>query len=262
MTGMEIALLILGILVFIASFIVPETMKGQIEEGSPVSDEKIRKMVDGQLRVAKEQLQDTTDETIQYAMEKAERSLERITNEKITAVSEFSDTVLSDINKNHQEVMFMYDMLHDKQKNLKETAVMVDQTNAKAKEMQNELELVTKQLQDDAESRKSKPEKEPEPVQTDKAADSGDSFESINLVKEKITDIPAKKTRKSTRAKAEKIIEPLAMPVVGDSENAGNNNNDRILELHKKGKSNIAIAKELGLGVGEVNLVIDLFEVM
>ena len=54
----------------------------------------------------------------------------------------------------------------------------------------------------------------------------------------------------------------MAMPVVGDSENAGNNNNDRILELHKKGKSNIAIAKELGLGVGEVNLVIDLFEVM
>ena len=70
MTGMEIALLILGILVFIASFIVPEKMKGQIEEGSPVSDEKIREMVDGQLRAAKERLQDTTDETIQYTFKK------------------------------------------------------------------------------------------------------------------------------------------------------------------------------------------------
>lgn len=262
MTGMEIALLILGILVFIASFIVPETMKEPGEEGNRISDEKIKEMVDGQIRTAKEQLQDTTDETIQYAMEKAERSLERITNEKITAVSEFSDTVLSDINKNHQEVMFMYDMLHDKQKNLKETAVMVDQTNAKAKETQNELELATKKLQDDVESRQKEPVKEPDPVQADKAVDAGDSFESISLVKEKITDKPAKKTRKSTKAKTEKIIEPMAMPVVGDSENAGNNNNDRILELHKKGKSNIAIAKELGLGVGEVNLVIDLFEVM
>ena len=38
------------------------------------------------------------------------------------------------------------------------------------------------------------------------------------------------------------------------------NNNDRILELHKAGKSNMAIAKELGLGIGEVKLVIDLFE--
>ena len=38
------------------------------------------------------------------------------------------------------------------------------------------------------------------------------------------------------------------------------NNNERILELHNQGKSNVAIAKELGLGVGEVKLVIDLFE--
>ena len=38
------------------------------------------------------------------------------------------------------------------------------------------------------------------------------------------------------------------------------NNNERILELHNAGKSNMAIAKELGLGIGEVKLVIDLFE--
>ena len=34
------------------------------------------------------------------------------------------------------------------------------------------------------------------------------------------------------------------------------------MELHKAGKSNMAIAKELGLGLGEVKLVIDLFEGM
>ena len=38
------------------------------------------------------------------------------------------------------------------------------------------------------------------------------------------------------------------------------NNNDRILSLHKEGKSNMAIAKELDLGVGEVKLVLDLFK--
>ena len=40
----------------------------------------------------------------------------------------------------------------------------------------------------------------------------------------------------------------------------GNNKNDKILSLHAEGKSNVAIAKELGLGVGEVKLVIDLFK--
>ena len=38
------------------------------------------------------------------------------------------------------------------------------------------------------------------------------------------------------------------------------NNNDKILELHRLGMSEVAIAKELGLGVGEVMLVIGLFE--
>ena len=38
----------------------------------------------------------------------------------------------------------------------------------------------------------------------------------------------------------------------------GGNNNEHILEMHRAGKSNMAIAKELGLGIGEVKLVIDL----
>ena len=37
-------------------------------------------------------------------------------------------------------------------------------------------------------------------------------------------------------------------------------NKEKILSLHKKGKSNMAIAKSLGLGIGEVKLIIDLFE--
>ncbi len=37
------------------------------------------------------------------------------------------------------------------------------------------------------------------------------------------------------------------------------NNNEKILAMHQEGKSNIAIARELGIGVGEVKLVIDLF---
>ena len=47
--------------------------------------------------------------------------LERVTNEKIMAVNEYSDTVLEEINKNHKEVLFLYDMLNDKHDNLKNT---------------------------------------------------------------------------------------------------------------------------------------------
>ena len=50
------------------------------------------------------------------------------------------------------------------------------------------------------------------------------------------------------------------MPVHFESDNDGRkNSNEMIRKLHSEGKSNMQIARELGLGVGEVKLVIDLF---
>lgn len=276
MTGMEIALLILGIVVFIASFVIPETMKEVDEDTVRLSEEKVKEIVDEQVKDAKNRIDDIVDEALSYGVEKSERSLERVTNEKITAVSEFSETVLSDINKNHQEVMFMYDMLHDKQKSLHETVVQADKTSAMAKEAKTELELAAKELTAKQETEVVRGESSPV-LDVDYLIDQNTSideiaaliserketvgeepsFEEIDLVKETV-----KKPKKTTKAKTGKVIEPVAMPVIGAMANESNNNNDRILELHKQGKSNIAIAKELGLGVGEVNLVIDLFEVM
>ena len=49
-------------------------------------------------------------------------------------------------------------------------------------------------------------------------------------------------------------------PVEEKEESLPENNNDKILRLHKQGMSSVDIAKELGLGVGEVKLVINLFK--
>ncbi len=233
MTGMEIVLLILGVVVFVASFIIPESKKDVEEQSLELGEEKVKEIIDVQMKEAKTQLQDVVDETLSYAVEKSERSLERVSNEKITAVSEFSETVLGDIHKSHQEVMFLYDMLHDKQKNLFETAKEVDKTSAKAKETKNELETAAKLIQEEL-------------IQE-------------TVVKEKTFEALPVET---VKAEESRVVEPVA---VVEEETVGDdtaNNNELILKMHKQGKSNVAIAKELGLGVGEVNLVIDLFEVM
>lgn len=233
MTGMEIVLLILGVVVFVASFIIPESKKDVEEQSLELGEEKVKEIIDAQMKEAKTQLQDVVDETLTYAVEKSERSLERVSNEKITAVSEFSETVLGDIHKSHQEVMFLYDMLHDKQKNLFETAKEVDKTSAKAKETKNELETAAKLIQEEL-------------IQE-------------TVVKEKTFEALPVET---VKAEESRVVEPVA---VVEEETVGDdtaNNNELILKMHKQGKSNVAIAKELGLGVGEVNLVIDLFEVM
>lgn len=227
MTGIEIVLLILGIIIFIVSFLIPETK--QKVDGKALADgeERVKEIVDEQMREAKEKLQTSVDETLDYAVEKTERSLERISNEKITAVSEFSDTVLEDIHKSHQEVMFLYDMLHDKQKNLLETAKEIERTRAIAKETKDELENTVQE------------------------AANVEVLETAATVKAAASD-PAEVSGVDSDEATQKEAE------TGEEIN----NNEKILEMHRQGKSNVAIAKELGLGVGEVNLVIGLFEVI
>lgn len=230
MTGMEIVLLILGIMIFAASFLIPgpkqEINTKALEDG----EEKVKEIVDEQMKTAKENLQTSVDETLTNAVEKTERSLERISNEKITAVSEFSNTVLEDIHKGHQEIMFLYDMLHEKQKNVLETAKEIERARAIAKETKDELESTVQ--------------------------------EAANMeVQEAAAMVKAEAPQASDVSEADS---DGTFPKDTEGNGAGEetNNNEKILEMHRQGKSNVAIARELGLGVGEVNLVIDLFEVM
>lgn len=225
MTGIEIVLLILGIVIFAVSFLIPAPKQKIDTKALKEEEEKVKELVDGQVKEAKEKLQSFADETVSDAVEKTERSLERVSNEKITAVSEFSETVLEDIHKSHQEIIFLYDMLHDKQKNLLETAKEIERTRAIAKETKDELES---------------------------------TVQEAVLVENQEAAITAKAT--ASDAFGAKADTDLPKPEEGNGEEI--NNNEKILEMHKQGKSNVAIAKELGLGVGEVNLVIGLFEVI
>jgi len=159
------------------------------------------------------------------------RGLEKETNGKITAVRKYSDTVLENINKSHNEITFLYSMLNDKQA---ETAQLV-----------GDLQKLTKQIRDlDLESTITRLES---------AAN-----QAINV---------------------EKTLEPLTPPVVEVAEeepviNETTNlkefqdvpeetpvlsKNEQILLLYKEGKDEVEIAKALDCGLGEVRLVLGLY---
>lgn len=270
----EIIVLVLGILVFTLSYLLPAGKKGQSQKADAVDEKQIKEIVEKEVKEAKSQIQDIVDETITYSMEKTERTMERLTNEKIMAVNEYSDTVLEQINKNHKEVVFLYDMLNDKHDNLKETVSEAVKTATEVKQTVMEAEKISVQEPFTAlEPERVMPEQviqEASPVpQTifetmipEPKTDIGTTIES-----EADASVPEEQTpgelfmeklsEKTERAeKAGRVdISSIASPIKG-----GRNSNERILELHKAGKSNMAIAKELGLGIGEVKLVIDLFE--
>lgn len=121
MSAIEIVLIIIGVVVFLLGYFLPARKKELDEEVQLISEDEVRKMVTGEIEGARGKISDIVDETVNYAIEKTERAMERVANEKIMAVNEYSDTVLEEINKNHKEVVFLYDMLNDKHDNLMTT---------------------------------------------------------------------------------------------------------------------------------------------
>ena len=105
----ELLLMVFGGIIFTVSFFLPAGRKKDNGALDGAGGEQIKEMINKEVAEAKSQINEIVDETITYTMEKTERSMERLTNEKMMAVNEFSDTVLEQINKNHKEAVFLYD---------------------------------------------------------------------------------------------------------------------------------------------------------
>ena len=304
---LEIILIILGLIIFTCSFFLPAGKKNQSEDTTGLTEDAVREIVGREVDEAKNQIKDIVDETVTYAMEKTERSMDRLTNEKMMAVNEYSDTVLEQINKNHKEVVFLYDMLNDKHENLKSTVSEAVKTASEVKQTVKDAEITAREAESVAKEAEEKAKEVKETVKEsvkdnfseeigdfDEESEFSPIFaEKIDLPKveedrlvlqEIITPEPALKKPGRKPKKAAEVSEETGakkatgkekislqdaviseeVPEVTVSLNptgrGGRNSNERILELHKAGKSNMAIAKELGLGIGEVKLVIDLFQ--
>ena len=270
----ELILLIFGGIVFTVSFFLPSGGKKEKDGISKADEEEIKEIIGREVEEAKTQISDIVDETITYSMEKTERSMERLTNEKIMAVNEYSDTVLEQINKNHKEAVFLYDMLNDKHENLKSTVSEAVKTASEVKQTVKDAEVTAREAKEQAVEIKEQipapvPEKEFVPIQVPRVeVTDGSATAEIEKEPEKPKRKTTRKVKTEASASKEEAVDPektekaskVDLSMAAPGKTGGRNSNERILELHKAGKSNMAIAKELGLGIGEVKLVIDLFE--
>lgn len=358
MSVIEIVLIIIGAGVFLLGYLLPAGKKNADEEVQLISEAEIRKMVESEAESVREKVSDIVDETIGYSIEKTERAMERVANEKIMAVNEYSDTVLEEINKNHKEVTFLYDMLNDKHDTLmtsigeanqvaeeirqtaRDAEITAGETVKKAKEAEEAAEgalmrihnaelsareaqeavqeavqsvmgavedtrtdlwsihsarayspevvaevreaAIEDAMEEEEPQTETEPERRPETEPEESAGGEEEiDFQPIRprrveIIHEPEADYVAEEQDISTSEafarlgifgnSRENVPAPVSEEPRGvdirfaQGKDNGRNSNERILELHKAGKSNMAIAKELGLGLGEVKLVIDLFE--
>lgn len=279
MEGNSVLLIIVGIAIIFISYIISEKIidkntsdqsdisfdQSAIDNIWKEKEEEFYKNLDAKIK-------ERADETIDYVEDK----LAHVSNEKIMALSEYSDQILEQIDKNHKEVVFLYDMLNEKENEMKEFVQEIDKSKVVLEEIANkELEkrkmLQHKQIQKELEEQLRKQEELER--QKDDLMMSGyipnntieknnkDQAEKIKLLVEEPKEeklsalermgVEIEEAPPEKKAKEKKQVE---LPI-GEE-----NNNHVILELYNEGKTIMEIAKLLGKGQGEVKLVIDLFQ--
>jgi chromosome segregation ATPase len=172
------------------------------------------------------------------------RAMEKLSNEKIMAINEYSDTVLESMNKTHNEIMFLYSMLNDKHKELTDLAGQLDeiprQIHGQEKEAMERLNAQISVVEQKV--------KEAAPLQEKELLEAAASNNAAgnNAAGSTVSGGTAAGSTASKKRATSSLVEK--------------NHNDDILFLHDAGKTDVEIAKDLGLGLGEVKLVIGLFK--
>lgn len=228
MTGLQIAMIMIGIVCLIGSFFVSEKLsKADLEEMKKMSDEEIKDIIDSKMQEAASQIDERLQEKVDLATAQMERSGEKETNEKIMAISEYSDTVLSSMNKSHDEIVFLYDMLNEKQERVTELMKELTLMQSAVAQMEETLD--------------------------DKLLKTGVSMEEdAEALQQQNTDTIE---QKQTLEEAFRI--QVSSNAAGLDEEP--QQNEQILSLYREGMSEVDIAKQLGRGLGEIKLVLGLF---
>ncbi len=263
MYGFEIILIVVGLLVIVVSFLL--TDKGAQVTEYTVDEtviekelEKINDKVDSIIDARKDEIIETTDDKLAGA-----------SNEKIMEFKEYTDQVIEKIDKNHQEVVFLYDMLDKKNNELKDSLKKVNESKAQLEKMMEEtkknginntsnVNVAIKKMSES--SSKNEDDKE---LANHLAKDINDIFADEMA---RIQNDSALEKKAKTTKKAKKDIEPKERPINDEeskeliSEFEKQSTNERILVLHKQGKSVVEISKLLGMGQGEVKLIINLYK--
>lgn len=213
MLGLEVTLIIVGIVFVLASFFIQEKLSQKdIDQIVRLSERELKIIVEKQLRGAQELVDETIEQHIGEAVQMAKRAMEKEMNGKVMAIDEYSNTVMDSMNKTHNEILFLYSMLNDKHTELTGLARQLGQFSEQVKSTESEV---------------------------------------LSNLEEAVRNIESK------GMESESDSASGTEPEVRGEESS---HKELILSCYQDGMTAVEIARELGLGSGEVQLVIDLYK--
>lgn len=225
MSATTVFLIIIGICLIVGSFIFLDKDGNQSRKQVVMLNDY--ELDEQELAKLQDSIRTVIKEYSDHLVEDTNKQLGTVANEKILEISELAEQVLDDIKKAHQECVFLYDMLEDKSEQLKE---YVSNSAEKLFAMQQDVMRVV-------------PEEKRQAVE-----DIFQEATSESQVKEHLLE--------QVKQNEEVPIPEENLEEIQDIQKR----NQQILAMFDAGKEPLAIAKELDLGVGEVQLVVDLFQ--
>ena len=149
MTGLEIGLLVVGILFFAGSFFFSEKLSSSdIQTLEKMSEREVNVLMDRHIKKADNRISAAIDNRLNEALNKFDREAAKKTTDELFSISEHADSVvesmqpqLEQMRKAHKEVMFIYNMLNEKQEKVTELEKEAGQLESALKSVHDKLRI-------------------------------------------------------------------------------------------------------------------------
>lgn len=256
MIFLEVVMILIGLGAVVLSTVMPEnrSLKGTVQgTGVNIDYEQLTKE-------HLERYREIIEEMSEDVKNEAEDRMNNISNEKIMGISEYSDQVLDRIEKNHAEVVFLYNMLNEKQDEMKELVAETDKTKAELRDelsalYQDNMKLIRESKEEFMENMEQRIQDGLEHLdRTPKTNTKAKPQPAIPSVLQKVVKTGTRQADGQPAPVSEQPAKQSEETSVGVFQHK-----EEILDLHKKGHSVLDISRLLSIGQGEVSFVIELY---
>ncbi|MBQ6134119.1 MAG: hypothetical protein IJI65_08205 [Lachnospiraceae bacterium] len=279
MTGLEIVLIIMGAAIFGISFFMTEKLSSSdVEYIKKISEKEINIILEKELTNAKDVIDDRIKEKVDDGIEEIERATDKDTNDKLLSMNEFSDTVLDSMNRSNEEVVFLHRMLNEKEakiesleknlldleKRVMDSKKALDLDRLKLAEERSDLDR-EKEKKREAEEARVREEEEKKKVMVDMTS-LKEAFQ--NKISEDRKEEKRVEGVKKQEAQREPVLTGIGLAAMKKAQKevqeshmeSVDEDNQVIIDLQRQGLSEIEIAKKTGRGLGEIRLILGLFD--
>ena len=218
------------------------------------------------------------------SLNKFDRETNRRTTEEIYSISEHGETVTHSIDQKlnqaqeefkqidtaHKEIVFLHNMLSDKEEKVseleKEARALESNLRNMKKSVEDAIERLYAEQKIRVETAVANPPQVRTPVFPELTQQTTASVQNAaKLTVQEVEEVVEARSQAEEFSPVLSVTavepEPVeAPPTPQPPEDASGNINERILSMHREGYTDVDIARSLGRGVGEIRLVLGLFD--